>query len=168
MAGLALVAALGSTWVLNRLAGQRLSGAAGSGEGEGRKVSSLLSFQRWIRNRRLYLFLGAFALGALTQTLRPLPGTDSDFNHVMTGLLILPVGVTIGFGYLRYRSPFLAYQLELLALWALWITGWLAVARGVWSDDTMSLPVFLWGYSVVFGGLVWWSRRRIARPAEPG
>jgi hypothetical protein len=106
--------------------------------------------------RPLLLTFGAFALGSVDIALR-----DSlTVNHVHYGALI-SLGLlllTSVFLILSHRSSLsahyqLRFQLELLALWAGYFSGWSVGNKAVW-DDVIVVCLGWWIGSAFAGGII--------------
>lgn len=98
------------------------------------------------------IVVGSFVFGMATRALRPLfPGPAHWESLVALALLIL-AALTLSI-YHRKGAFQLPYQLEILALWSGWASGWSLIHGGVWGD-LLAVTIPWWLGCAVVGGLI--------------
>lgn len=152
-----LLSALGSVWLQDRLERRRPAPprepAAAPQPSREKAGPPPAAASGWSWRRPFLVFLGAFVFGVATRALRPVFGHGIHWESLIAILTLAAVSLWLAIDHRRGRSRFWPYQLEALALWLAWASGWSAVHGSAWSD--LIVVGFLWwlGCAVV-GGLV--------------
>ncbi len=115
--------------------------------------------------RPIVIVVGSFLLGVVTRTSRDFMRFGSTHLEVLMALVVL-IGLAIAFAmFHRRRSSQPAFQLENLALWSAYSSGWSLIHGGIWSDFVV-VHIPWWLGCCVVGGLVVSFRR--TRDSQPG
>ena len=110
--------------------------------------------------RPVVIVVGSFLFGMATRAARPLFTGTTHYESLaaLVLLILLSLGLSI---YHRRRGFQLLYQLEIVALWAGWASGWSLIHGGVWGD-LLAVTIPWWFGCALIGGLV----VSVRRPAD--
>lgn len=88
------------------------------------------------------------------------PGTQESI--AIAGLYTFIVVAFFGLVLIHRRSStgFWPFQLDCLALWAAWTSGFLLVYGRIWSDVIVNAAMLWFGFALVGGSIVWFTRPR--------
>jgi hypothetical protein len=147
-----LFTALGSVWLKDLLERRRLTTAQKPTEEEARHPPPVL-VPLWSWKRPLLVFFGAFALGLVTRALRPLFAHGIHWESVIAIFVLAAVSLWLAIDHRRGGRRFWPFELEVLALWLAWASGWTAVHGSAWSD-LIAVAVLWWLGCAAVGGLI--------------
>lgn len=102
--------------------------------------------------RPVAIVVGSMVFGMATRAARPM-FTGPTHYETLTALALL-ILVSAGLAIHHRRRGFqLTYQLEVLALWAGWTSGWSLIHGGLWSD-LLAVAIPAWLGCAVLGGWI--------------
>ncbi len=145
-----LAAALGSVWLKDLLERRRLSIPSRPTAANSRPAPAIV--QGWTWKRPLLVFFTAFIFGLITRLLRPLFQSRIHWESLIAVVLLVVAALGMAIDH-RQGSRFWPYELEVLALWMAWASGWSAVEGTAWTD--LIILSFLWWLGcAAIGGLI--------------
>ncbi|MDZ7780745.1 MAG: hypothetical protein U5R14_12550 [Gemmatimonadota bacterium] len=102
--------------------------------------------------RPAVIVLGSIVFGMATRAARPMFTGPTHYESLtaLALLVLMSAGLAV---HHRKRGFQLTYQLEVLALWAGWTSGWSLVHGGLWSD-LLAVTIPAWLGCAVLGGLI--------------
>jgi len=110
--------------------------------------------------RPVIIVAGSFLFGMATRAARPLFTGPTHYESLAA--LVLLILLSLGLSIYHRRWGFqLPYQLEIVALWAGWASGWSLIHGGVWGD-LLAVTLPWWLGCALIGGLV----VSVRRPAQ--
>lgn len=107
---------------------------------------------RFLR-RPVEIVVASFALGVVTRALRPMLEVDGIHYESLGAWALLVIGVVGLAVHHRKNGWQLPYQLENLALWTGYASGWSLVHGGVWGD-LLGVTIPWWMGCAIVGGLI--------------
>lgn len=102
--------------------------------------------------RPIVIVLGSVVFGMATRAARPLFTGPTHYETLAAFALLVLTSAGLAIHH-RRRGFQLTYQLEVLALWTGWASGWSFVHGGLWSD-LLAVTVPGWLGCAVVGGLI--------------
>lgn len=102
--------------------------------------------------RPIFIIIGSFLFGLLTRALRSL-FTGTTHWESLIALIVLLVLALIFAIFHRRRGYQVGFQLENLAMWTGWASGWSLVHGNIWSDF-LGVVIGWWLVCALVGGVV--------------
>ena len=154
-----LLTALGSVWLKDLLERRRLvpvqkPTAVQEPSEEKVKHPPPVMVSGWTWKRPLFVFFGAFVFGLFTRALRPLFGGGIHWETLIAVLVLASASLWMAIDHRRARSSFWPYELEVLALWLAWASGWSVIHGSAWSDHIVVSCLWWLGCAVISGIVV--------------
>lgn len=116
--------------------------------------------------RPVGIVVGSVLFGMATRAARPLMHIGLTHYESLIAVIVL-AGVVLALAIFHRRKGYqLAFQLENLALWSGWTSGWSLIHGGVWSD-LLSISIPFWLGCAVLGGVVVSLGRTRGADAQP-
>ena len=128
------------------------------------RPESVAASTRKTWKRPASIVFGSWIFGMVTRAMRPYMLSNGVHYEFLISLVVLIIVVlTIAF-YHRKKGALLGFQLENVALWAGFASGWSLVHGGVWGD-LLAVTIPWWmGCAIVGGFIVVFRRRGSAQP----
>ena len=151
-----LLSALGSVWLkdwLERRKQNETQATTEKREEVDQQPAPAPQKPGWSWKRPLILFFGAFALGLVTRVMRPLFGHQIHWETLAAVVVLAGATLWLAINHLRTGSSLWSFELEVLAIWLAWASGWSVIHGSAWSD-LIVFALLWWLGCAVIGGLV--------------
>jgi hypothetical protein len=144
-----LLTALGSVWLKDYLARSH------STQKQTEEGTSLAAPPpaKWTWSRPLTVFMSAFLFGAVTRVIFPLPERGMNTAFLITLGLLGVISLGLAIDHRRSSRSMWPYQLEVLALWLAYTSGWILMHGEAWFTLIRFMSLW-WLTSALIGGLI--------------